>query len=169
MLKTYEFSKFLPDAMPTALLTHGNEVRRLCHEIFGNLNLKYLQKLQKHSMFEGLPTIKTSNGIFKGCIVGKHPEHKFDRGKAIHAKSILGMIHSDISGPIPTTSMSGSWYVLTFIDEFFRYTWVFFLKKKFEVLGRCTEFKASVENASSRKIKYLRSDNWVQRICWECL
>ena len=27
--KTYEFSKFLPDANPTAFLTHGNEVSRI--------------------------------------------------------------------------------------------------------------------------------------------
>ena len=55
--------------------------------------------------------------------------------------------------------MIGSRYVLTFIDDFSRFTWVFFLKKKSEVLERFTEFKASVENASGRKIKSLRYDN----------
>ena len=37
---TYEFSKFVPDAKPTSLLTHWNEVSRSWHEIFGNLNFK---------------------------------------------------------------------------------------------------------------------------------
>ena len=60
---------------------------------------------------------------------------------------------------MPTKYMIGSWYVLTFIDDFSRYTWAFFLKKKSEVLERFTEFKAFVENASGRKIKSLRSDN----------
>ena len=78
------------------------------HEIFGHLNFKYLQQLQKHSMVEGLLAIKTSKGICKGCIVDKRPEHKFDRGKVSHAKSILVLTRSDISGPIPTTSMIGS-------------------------------------------------------------
>ena len=110
-------------------------------------------------MVEGLPTIKTFSGICKGCIVDKHLEDKFDRGKASCAKSILGLSHSDISGTIPTTYMSGSWYVITFIDNFFRYTWVFFLKKKYEVLERFTEFKALFENASGRKIKYIKYDN----------
>ena len=93
-------------------------------------------------MVEGLPIIKTSSEICKGCIVGKHPENKFDQGKESRAKSILGLIHYDISGSVPTTSMSGSWYVLTFIDDFSIYTWVFFLKKKSEVLERFIEFKA---------------------------
>ena len=43
--KIYEFSKFLTDTTPTALLTHGNEVSRLWHERFGHFNLKFLQKL----------------------------------------------------------------------------------------------------------------------------
>ena len=40
--KSYEFSHFLADAKPTALLTHGNEVNILWHERFGHLNFKYL-------------------------------------------------------------------------------------------------------------------------------
>ena len=110
-------------------------------------------------MVEGLPGIKTSSGIYKGCIFDKHLEHKFDQGKASRAISILGLIHSDISRPMPKTSMSGSRYVLTFIDDFSRFTWVFFLKKKSKVLERFIEFKASVENAYGRKIMSLRYDN----------
>ena len=128
--KAYEFSHFVADAKPTALLTHGNEVCRMWNERFGHLNFKYLQQLQKISMVEGLLIIKATTGVCKGCVIGKHLEHKFDRGKANRATSILGLIHSDISDPIPVTSMNASRYLLTFIDGFSRYTWVFFLKKK---------------------------------------
>ena len=38
--KTYEFSKFVADAKPTDILTHGNEVSRICHERFGHLKFK---------------------------------------------------------------------------------------------------------------------------------
>ena len=71
-------------------------------------------------MVEGLSVIKATTGICRGCVVGKHPEHKFDWGKEIQATCILGMIHSDISGPIPITSMNGSRYLFNFIDEFSR-------------------------------------------------
>ena len=84
-------------------------------------------------MVEGLPVIKSTTGIHKGCVVGKHLEHKFDWGKASRASCILGLIHSDIRNPMPITSMNGSRYVLTFIDDFSRYKWVFFIKKKSEV------------------------------------
>ena len=48
--RAYEFSHFVPDENPTALLTHGNEVSRLWHERFGHINFKYFQQLQKNSM-----------------------------------------------------------------------------------------------------------------------
>ena len=65
--KAYEFSHFVADENPTALLTHGNEVSRLWHEWFGHMNFKYLQKLQKKSMVEGLPVIKETTKNCKGC------------------------------------------------------------------------------------------------------
>ena len=126
-IKAYEFPHFVANAKPTALLTHGNEVSRFSHERFSHINFKYLHQLQKNSMVEGLPVIKATTRICKGCLVGKHPEHKFDWGKASRASCILGLIHSDINGPMPITSMNGSRYILTFIDDFSRYTWVFFI------------------------------------------
>ena len=101
--------------------------------------------------------------------MGKHPEHKFDQGKACRASSISELLHSDISEPIPITYMNVSQYVLTFIDYFSRYTWVFFIKKKSEVLEKIIELKALVENASGRKIKYLRYDNGGEYISNEFL
>ena len=110
-------------------------------------------------MVEGLPVIKATTGNCKGCVIGKHPEHKFDRGKANRATCILGMIHYDINVSMPITSINGSRYLLTFIDDFSRYTWVFFLKKKSKVCEKFTELKALIENASGLKIKILRYDN----------
>ena len=73
--KAYEFSHFVADAKPTALLTHGNEVSRLWNERFGHLKFKYLQQLHRNSMVEGISIIKATTRICKGCVVGKHPKH----------------------------------------------------------------------------------------------
>ena len=51
-------------------------------------------------MVEGLPSIQTSNGVCVGCLVAKHPEKKYDVGKAHRAPSIFDLIHSDVVGPI---------------------------------------------------------------------
>ena len=110
-------------------------------------------------MVEGLPVIKATTRICKGCVVGKHPEHKFDRGKASRASCILGLIHSDISGTMPITSMNGSRYFLNFIDDFSRSTWVLFIKNKSKVLEKFIELKSLIENASGQNINILSSNN----------
>ena len=60
---------------------------------------------------------------------------------------------------MPRKSMNGSRYLLILIDDFSRYTWVFFLKKKSEVCEKFSDLKALIENAYGLKIKILRSDN----------
>jgi hypothetical protein len=170
--RLYFFSHFVPKSISTIFLSQSNDISRLWHEIFGHLNYKYLHQLSKENMVEGLPTIKFTSGVCQGCILGKHPEKKFDKGKAQRASSPLGMIHSDIMGPFPQPSISKARYVLTFIDDFSRFTWVFFLKLKSEVFECLIEFKALAENESGCKIKILRTDNggdyfkkYVQQLC----
>jgi transposase InsO family protein len=60
---------------------------------------------------------------------------------------------------MPSTSLSGYVYYVSFIDDYSCKTWVYFLKSKDEVLRKFKEFKAFVENLSERKIKILMSDN----------
>jgi transposase InsO family protein len=60
---------------------------------------------------------------------------------------------------MPSTSISGYVYYVSFIDDYSRKTWVYFLKSKDEVFSKFKEFKALIENVSERKIKILRSNN----------
>ena len=97
-------------------------------------------------MVIGLAKINFSKGVCQGCILGKHLEHKFDKARHERTFAPLELIHSDVSGPFPHMSMSQAKYALTFIDEFFRYCLVYFLKHKSEVYGLFKVFKALVEN-----------------------
>ena len=58
-------------------------------------------------------------------------------------------------------SLGGYHYYVTFIDDYSRKTWIYFLKTKEseEVLSKFKEFKAQVENLLGKRIKILRSDN----------
>ena len=102
------------------------------NERFGNIDYKYFQLVQNYSMVEGLLVIKYSKGICKGCIIEKHLEKKFDRGKESKDTCILGLIHYDIRAPITKKYIRGLGYVLTFIDDLSIFTWVYFLKMKSE-------------------------------------
>ncbi|CAL9192748.1 unnamed protein product [Musa hybrid cultivar] len=48
-------------------------------------------------------------------------------------KFFLELIHNNLMGPILTPSYSSSRYILLFINDFTRFTWVYFVKEKLEV------------------------------------
>ena len=56
-------------------------------------------------------------------------------------------------------SLSGYVYYVSFIDEFSRKTWIYFMKNKDEVFNKFKEFKALIKNHTKKKIKTFRSDN----------
>ena len=151
--KAYEFSHFFPMSPPIDLLTHANNTSNIWHEIFGHLNFKYFQQLHNDKMVEGLPLIQTSNGVCSGCLVGKHPKKRYEVGKAHRAASILDLIHSVVAEPIPTKCINGCRYFLTFIDDFSRYSWIYFMKQKSKVFGTFKVFKDMVENSFDKNIK----------------
>ena len=64
-----------------------------------------------------------------------------------------------MSGRLSHISLGGYEYCITFIDDYSKFTCIFFLKTKDEVFQYFNEFKALVENQTSRKIKVSRSNN----------
>lgn len=76
------------------------------------------------------------------------------------AGDILQAIHSDICGPMETTSLGGARYFLIFIDDYYSHMcFIYFLKTKDETRNKFKEFKNMVENQQNRRIKVLRTDN----------
>jgi hypothetical protein len=152
--RLYTFSEFIePDS--TLLLTHADESSRIWHERFGHLNFRYMQQIIKKKLFDGLPDIHFSKGVCEGCVLGKHPQEKFNKGKSQRASAPLDLIHSDLMGPFLHPSISKVRFVLIFVDDFSRFTWIYFLRKKSEVFQHLKDFKALVETQSKKNIKFL--------------
>jgi hypothetical protein len=79
--RLYTFSEFIePDS--ALLLTHANESSRIWHKRFGNLNFRYMQQLRKYILVDGIPNIHFSKGLCDGCVLEKHPQEKFVKGKS---------------------------------------------------------------------------------------
>ena len=96
--------------------------------------------------------------VCRGCSLGKFTKASFPSSDTRSA-GILDLVHTDVCGPMTRRSLSGYEYYLTFIDEYMRKTWIYFLKAKSEVFTQFQEFRSLVENQSGKRIKVLRSDN----------
>jgi hypothetical protein len=152
--RLYKFSEFIePDS--ALLLTHADESSRIWHESFGHLNFRYMQQLSKNKLVDAIPDIHFSKGACEGCVLGKHPQEKFDKVKSRRASTPLDLIHNDLMGPFPHPSINKEMFFLIFVDDFSCFTWIYFLRKKSEVFQHLKDFKALVETQSEKKIKVL--------------
>lgn len=81
--------------------------------------------------------------------------------KASESKTdkVLELIHSDLMGQMEVASFGRAKFVLTFIDDFSRKTFVYFLKTKDETFELFQQFKELVEKQTGNKIKRIRTDN----------
>lgn len=134
---------------------------KLWHERMGHINLQSLKMLCRHNMVLGLKLDETQEdvGLCEGCVQGKQPRQSFPTDGASRATQLLGIVHTDICGPMKNVSLGGKNYFLTFTDDFSRKTYVYFLKHKSEAFAMFKEFKAVAENWTGHQVKVLRSDN----------
>jgi transposase InsO family protein len=70
----------------------------------------------------------------------------------------LELLHMDLFGPTTYASAGGNLYCLVIVDDFSRYTWVFFLHDKSDIASIFKKFDKKVQNEFDNKIKKIRSD-----------
>ena len=130
----------------------------LWHLRFGHLHHAGLKRLAKKNMVHGLPDMDYEGKFCEECVLSKQTRTSFQKKAEYQAKHILELIHTDICGPITPESFSGKRYFISFIDDYSRKTWVYFLKEKSEAFEVFKRFKVMVEKETDRHIKAVRSD-----------
>jgi hypothetical protein len=150
--RLYTFSEFI-EPNSALLLTHVDESSRIWHERFGHFNFGYMKQLRKKILVYGLPDIHFSKGVFEGCVLGKHLQEKFGKGKSQQASEPLDLIHSYIMGPFSHPSIIKVRFFLIFVDDFSHFTWIYFLRQKSEVFQHLKDFKALVDTHPERRSK----------------
>jgi hypothetical protein len=130
----------------------------LWHQILGHIGEKGLQLLHGKGMVEVMSNFSMDFYLCEHCLYGKQNQVRFP-SSAKRAEGILQLVHSDVFGSVSVPSLGKSVYYVSFIDDFLRNTWIYILRKKFEVFDRFKEFKALVENQTEKRIKVLRTDN----------
>ena len=129
----------------------------LWHHRIGKMNEKGMQILQSRKLFLGLKQAYLE--FCEYCVYGKQKRVIFLKvGKEKkHEKLEIGNTNVWVLDQV--SSLGGSNYYVTFIDDATRKTWVYYIKKKFDVFNTCKKWKALVENETRQNLKCLRSDN----------
>ncbi|KAI0524563.1 hypothetical protein KFK09_003940 [Dendrobium nobile] len=75
-----------------------------------------------------------------------------------HASAPFMLIHTDVWGPAPVSSLNNSRYYMIFIDDHTRFGWLYLMNTKSEILTKFQQFASLIQNQFNTKIKTLRSD-----------
>lgn len=109
----------------------GEKISNIWHKRYRHISMKKLKLLSKREMALGLPNISSVNPC-KYCSQGKQARAEFPKGEAKRGLAPMEMIPADLIGPISTPCIGGNLYFILFTDDFTRYSWVYFIKKKSE-------------------------------------
>ena len=90
--------------------------------------------------------------------MGKQVKSSFKSISQSSSKRVLNLLHMDLFGPVTPVSTSGRKYTLVVVDDYSKFTWVIFLRKKKETIVAIPDLINLIENESDVKVTCIRSD-----------
>jgi transposase InsO family protein len=124
------------------------------------VGMKNLHKLLKGGHILGLTNVhfekdRVCSACQAGKQVGAHHPHK----NIMTTDRPLELLHMDLFGLIAYISIGGSKNFLVIVDNYSRFTWVFFLQEKSQTQETLKGFLRRAQNEFGLRIKKIRSNN----------
>ncbi|CAI9294267.1 unnamed protein product [Lactuca saligna] len=149
-----------PNTDQTPPDTSQTNLSWIWHKRFSHLNFKNLSKISNQDLVRGLPKFSVvKDKMCSACEQGKQTKSSFKPKSCSSISVPLYLLHMDLFGPIPVRSLGGNKYTLVVVDEFTRFTWVVFLKKKSHAAQEIISLIRKNETLTGLKVKQLRSDH----------
>ncbi|KAI3678432.1 hypothetical protein L6452_37724 [Arctium lappa] len=128
----------------------------LWHARLGHLSLARIKSLASLGMLGKCVSSDSISCLF--CKLGKHHTLSFESND-FNSNYSFDLIHSDVWGPAPHSSMGGARYFVIFIDDHTRFTWIYLMKYRSELPKIYMMFARMINTQFSKSIKILRADN----------
>ncbi|GKA17251.1 retrovirus-related pol polyprotein from transposon TNT 1-94 [Tanacetum coccineum] len=128
----YKFFDMTSSAQESCFFAKASEnLNWLWHKRLAHLKFKTINKLAKQNLVIGLPSLVYSKDKpYSSREKEKYHRVKFKTKQTSSIKKCLHLLHMDLFGPVTPRSINHEKYTLVIVDEYSRYTWVYFLKKK---------------------------------------
>ena len=129
------------------------------HLRFGHIGQSTIAELAKKDLVAELDMddkVSGSAAPCDACLRGKHSRSPFPSTGRTRATKPLELVHSDLSGPFPTTS-HGHKYYASFLDDHSEYGVIYRLKEKSEVAFK--DYRLRAEKHTGHQLKAIQTDN----------
>ncbi|KAJ9556367.1 hypothetical protein OSB04_010981 [Centaurea solstitialis] len=138
----------------------SSDTNWLWHKRLSHLNFKTLNQLCINNLVIGLPDFRyTKVSLCSACEKGKQTRASFKSKQISSISSPLQLLHMDLFGPVNVQSIVGKKYTLVIVDEYSRYTWVFFLRSKSDAPEEIILFVRKMERLNNLTVRSIRSDH----------
>ena len=107
-----------------AAVSEGASGSCLWHNRLGHMSAKGKKMLVAKGALEGLMSFDM--GLCESSVMGKQKRVSFTKTPRDPKKVRLEMVHTDVWGPSPASSLGGFRLYVTFIDDSSRKVWVYF-------------------------------------------
>ncbi|XP_020704869.2 uncharacterized protein LOC110115833 [Dendrobium catenatum] len=127
----------------------------LWHARLGHPHLQLLQLIARKN-----PTICLSSAstfLCNSCNVAKCHKLPFSLNET-KTSAPFTLMHTDVWGPAPLSSLNGYNYYVVFVDDFTRFSWVYPMFTKNETINKLQILINLIQTQFNSKIKNLRSD-----------
>nr|GEW53982.1 hypothetical protein [Tanacetum cinerariifolium] len=150
---SFDMKNIVPQKDLTCLLAKAtNNKSMLWHRRLGHINFKNINKLVKDNLVRGLPPKHFENNqTCVACLKRKQHKVSFKSKLQNSLSQPLFMLHMDLFGPTSVSTIVHKKYCLVIIDDFSRFTWVFFLATKDETSRILKSFITEIENLVEKK------------------
>ena len=147
-------------AMLETCLVEKSSMGWLWHRRLAHVGMRNLTKLLKEEHILRLTNVEfEKDRICKACQTRKQVGVPHPPKSIVTTTSPLELIHMDLFGPVAYVSIGGNKYGLVIVNDYSRFTWVFFVYDKSEVQGKVKTFIRRAQREFGLPIKKVRSDN----------
>ncbi|UYV79748.1 FHDC1 [Cordylochernes scorpioides] len=129
------------------------------HRKLGHIGMQNLRKLE--SLVDGMELNKLEkleNDVCEICIMAKQTRKSFGNERS-RATRPLEIVHTDLCGPIEPLTHDNKKYIMTFLDDYTHFCYVYLLSNKYETKEYIKEYVDEVERFLNAKVSKLRCDN----------
>nr|GEU82616.1 retrotransposon protein, putative, unclassified [Tanacetum cinerariifolium] len=125
-----------------------------------HLNFNTINDLARNDLVAGLPKFKYhKEHLCPSCEQGKSKRASHPLKPVPNSRQRLHLLHMDLCGPMRIASINEKRYILLIVDDYSRYTWVHFLRKKDEAPEVIIKFLKRITVLLQSPIIIIRTDN----------
>ncbi|XP_066167815.1 uncharacterized protein [Oryza sativa Japonica Group] len=132
----------------------------LWHRRLAHVGMRNLVTLLEGEHILGLTNVTfEKDRVCSACQAGKQVGNPHPIKNIMTSTCPLELLHMDLFGPVAYISIGGNKFGFVIVDDFSRFTWVYFLHDKSEAQDVFKRFAKQAQNLYDLTIKKVRSDN----------